>query len=370
MRVTVPDYYKDFKCIAGKCEDTCCAGWEVDVDEESFLYYKQVKGSLGKRLREVMIPKAEGEGCSFRLTPDKRCPFLNKKNLCDIYAELGEDALCETCTYFPRFVHDYGSVREIGTAPSCFTAAQLMVNKAEKTELVTFDDKNIAIRPNDICPEAFFMLKDLRDEFFCILWDDKLPLHKRLKCIIDKANAIQPELCDLLDTEPIIKVNGADNQENIVASWLEPFEGMEIINKDWSVLVEEYKDFCDLSEREKTACFRRFEKNSAFSEYAFLQLLFYYFYRYVLEAVHDGRLLCAVKTGIVAYICTRELCVARFTKKGRLSGDEAADIFHLYSRQIEHSDVNFEHYRWAYDNDRNYSAHTLIKLLDKSYGSQ
>ena len=35
MKITVPDYYKDFKCIAGACEDTCCAGWQVDVDDNS-----------------------------------------------------------------------------------------------------------------------------------------------------------------------------------------------------------------------------------------------------------------------------------------------------------------------------------------------
>ena len=40
MKITVPDYYKEFKCIAGACEDTCCAGWQVDVDEDSFAYYK------------------------------------------------------------------------------------------------------------------------------------------------------------------------------------------------------------------------------------------------------------------------------------------------------------------------------------------
>ena len=83
MKVIVPDHYKEFKCIAGACEDTCCAGWEVDVDEDSYRFYKEAGGEIGKRLADVMIPKAEGDGCSFRLTPDKRCPFLNEKNLCD-----------------------------------------------------------------------------------------------------------------------------------------------------------------------------------------------------------------------------------------------------------------------------------------------
>ena len=33
MKIVTPAYYKDFKCIAGACTDTCCAGWDVDVDE-------------------------------------------------------------------------------------------------------------------------------------------------------------------------------------------------------------------------------------------------------------------------------------------------------------------------------------------------
>ena len=38
MKIRTPEYYKDFKCIAGACTDTCCAGWDVDVDEKSYDY--------------------------------------------------------------------------------------------------------------------------------------------------------------------------------------------------------------------------------------------------------------------------------------------------------------------------------------------
>ena len=55
MKIRVPDYYDEFKCIADKCTDTCCAGWQVDVDEEYFAYYKLVKGEFGDRLRSVVI---------------------------------------------------------------------------------------------------------------------------------------------------------------------------------------------------------------------------------------------------------------------------------------------------------------------------
>ena len=38
MKLRVPDYYKEFRCIDKDCTDTCCAGWEVDVDEEAYAY--------------------------------------------------------------------------------------------------------------------------------------------------------------------------------------------------------------------------------------------------------------------------------------------------------------------------------------------
>ena len=39
MKIRVPEYYKDFACIGGTCIDTCCAGWEVDVDKKSSAYF-------------------------------------------------------------------------------------------------------------------------------------------------------------------------------------------------------------------------------------------------------------------------------------------------------------------------------------------
>ncbi len=43
MLYTIPDYYHEFTCIAGKCEDTCCAGWQI-VDEAALNKYKKETG--------------------------------------------------------------------------------------------------------------------------------------------------------------------------------------------------------------------------------------------------------------------------------------------------------------------------------------
>ena len=55
MKIVTPDYYKNFKCIAGECTDTCCAGWDVDVDKESYKQYRRVIGSFGNKLRRLRL---------------------------------------------------------------------------------------------------------------------------------------------------------------------------------------------------------------------------------------------------------------------------------------------------------------------------
>ena len=35
MILRVPFYYKEFHCIADACKDSCCIGWEIDIDEET-----------------------------------------------------------------------------------------------------------------------------------------------------------------------------------------------------------------------------------------------------------------------------------------------------------------------------------------------
>lgn len=46
MILRVPSYYKTFQCIADKCEHSCCIGWEIDIDEDSYEYYMGIGGAL------------------------------------------------------------------------------------------------------------------------------------------------------------------------------------------------------------------------------------------------------------------------------------------------------------------------------------
>ena len=115
MRIRVPDYFKKFTCIADKCEDTCCAGWEIVIDDETYDKYKKINGKFAERLKNEIV---EDDGEKIFLLKGDDCAFLNKNKMCDIYSELGEDALCYTCKQYPRYMEEYGSIREIGLPSS------------------------------------------------------------------------------------------------------------------------------------------------------------------------------------------------------------------------------------------------------------
>ena len=92
MQITKPTFYNEFSCIAGSCPDTCCAGWQIMIDQNSLKKYRHCKGAFRNRLLNDIDWKEH----SFRQY-QKRCAFLNEDNLCDIYSEAGKDMLCDTC---------------------------------------------------------------------------------------------------------------------------------------------------------------------------------------------------------------------------------------------------------------------------------
>ena len=138
MKLYAPKYYKRFKCIADKCEHSCCIGWEIDVDADTLKQYKKVKGDFGKRLLENIDLKCDAP--HFILGEKERCPFLNERGLCDIIIELGEDSLCDICSDHPRFRNFFSDREELGLGLCCEEACRLILSKEEPTEFISEDD--------------------------------------------------------------------------------------------------------------------------------------------------------------------------------------------------------------------------------------
>ena len=139
MKVRVPNYFNEFKCIASECEDTCCAGWEIVIDDETYKRYENVEGEFREILRSKIV-KSDGE--NIFLLNNGNCSFLNEKKMCEIYINLGEDHLCYTCQQFPRYTEEFLDLKEVGLSLSCPEAARIILRKAENTTFNLSEEVN------------------------------------------------------------------------------------------------------------------------------------------------------------------------------------------------------------------------------------
>ncbi len=118
-------FYKDFTCRAGRCEETCCRGWKVSVDDEALKKYKSLHSVTGLRIRLAMLGREDG--CFD--TSYRACPFFNKEGLCGIQLKYGEDYIPEICRTYPRLNRNYGFMQEKWLDLSCIEAAELFLSR-------------------------------------------------------------------------------------------------------------------------------------------------------------------------------------------------------------------------------------------------
>lgn len=143
----IPDFYPRFRCKAGDCRHTCCKGWEIDIDDDTAVYYQELQGPLGEAIRHH-IEKGD-DTWHFVLTTDEACPFLRPDGLCRIILEGGEDILCDICRLHPRFFEivtdKAGREPELGgLGLACEASCELLLK--ETGALYFFDSDNPSTR--------------------------------------------------------------------------------------------------------------------------------------------------------------------------------------------------------------------------------
>ena len=129
--IILPEYAHRFRCLGGDCKDTCCQGWKVLVDKDSFEKYRafppgKLQCLVGANVKHVETAKPEMYA-SIDMLPGGVCPFLSEKRLCMIQEEHGESYLCRTCAVFPRSPHCIDGINESPLTLSCPEAARLVL---------------------------------------------------------------------------------------------------------------------------------------------------------------------------------------------------------------------------------------------------
>lgn len=138
MKEYVFSYYPEFRCVAQRCKHTCCADWDMCIDEKTLSDYKNDKSTFSKKLcRGVNFKKS-----MFRSDKSGRCAFLNGEGLCEIIINLGEGALCQVCRDHPRFRSFFDDRVEMGLGFCCEEATRIILSYNDKiVPVLTFDDK-------------------------------------------------------------------------------------------------------------------------------------------------------------------------------------------------------------------------------------
>lgn len=141
-KLLIPKYMNDFKCIGSTCEDTCCAGWSVPIDEKTYKKYKknnniELKDALNKNVSRNRSNPDEGNFGKIKLNSKNECPFLTEERLCNIQSKLGEGALSQVCSTYPRLYNIVNKVVEKSATLSCPEVTRLVLLNPE---LMEFDE--------------------------------------------------------------------------------------------------------------------------------------------------------------------------------------------------------------------------------------
>lgn len=364
MILRVPEYYDEFSCIASRCKDSCCAGWEIDIDDESYEYYRSVEGPFGDRLRESMFVAEDG-GYRFKLKGPKRCAMLNDNNLCDLYTALGEEALCEVCTEYPRFSLVYGQVEQKALSLSCEEVGRILFGRTEPEQLIDIELPGDC-EDDEEDPQYVAFMEWVQKEAVAILQNRKLSITERTREFLAWCDRVQTIInySQAKDDLSILEAWKNQDADREIGEWeqkniegkekparnlsyedfrdrFEIFLDMEELDEEWINTKAEFEQIYHEDTYEKLLL--AYLNSKDYSELGYEHLLVYFVYRYLMNAVYDYDILSYAKMIVVATLVVRDMDAARFQRNGgSFTMFDRIDVARIFSKEVEHSEGNAE----------------------------
>ncbi len=133
--------YEKFLCIGGQCPLTCCKGWEITVDPETYDKWKDAFVKT-EHVRYTVSKKKSSDKTEYKINMGqvKSCPYFNEDGLCRIVLYNGEDYLPSICRQFPRIINEYKGIREKSLSCACPEVIDLLHREGEKLQLFSWDE--------------------------------------------------------------------------------------------------------------------------------------------------------------------------------------------------------------------------------------
>ncbi len=200
MNHLVPKYYNKFMCIGSDCPETCCQGWKISLDKDTFNKYQKLDKADLKIKSSKFLKKypREVKGFYGQITmKNGTCPFLGQDKLCSIQKEYGNSFLSTACAQYPRKISVLDDKKLKSLGMGCPESARLVLFDKNAMNLVEnnfyevkkfvklYDKRNID--EVEILGEKLFNLA------FFLIKNDKISIKSSL-CIIKKLLEERPSL--------------------------------------------------------------------------------------------------------------------------------------------------------------------------------
>ena len=317
MKIRVPDYFVDFRCIADRCKDSCCIGWEIDIDDDARRKYEALDTPLGREIREKT---SHG---FFTLQENGRCAFLDEGGLCRIISSVGEGYLCDICREHPRYYGVGGKGIEGGLGLSCEEAARIILSLRKLPRIIEIERDVPYLDEDEFAPMSNRIREKLYKSIFRSSTYELVDIYKAYALIADRVG-IRANID--FSNHNIPKITYIPISQSEIREFYERFTNLlyecESLDRNWAFLINKIRlvNVDDILKKEQS----------------FRSLLYYFTHRYVREGIIDMTL-----GERILFALGSTFAILAFAEV--LSGDDKetrASV--LYSKNIEYSTDNVD----------------------------
>ena len=317
MKIRVPEYFTRFKCIADKCLDSCCIGWEIDVDGDTMAKYAALDTDLG---REIVEKTSHGY---FPLQESGRCAFLDERGLCRIISAVGDGYLCDICREHPRYYGVGDGVIEGGLGLGCEEAARMLLGLRELPRLIEIE-RDVHYFDEDDCADVS---EEIRNALFERIF--ACDIRSLIYAYIEYAKIADDVAFAASTGSETVQIAAPEVGEISGERLSELYSGIFGLIDECEALTDGWTEVCEKA--------RKIDINNLIADLDGARGLIYYFtHRYVREGVEDMSLASRVLFAITSSL-------AAIGVSAVLNSDEVLiRSAVLYSKNIEYSTDNVD----------------------------
>lgn len=349
-----------------------------------FESIEKLEESLDKNINRYRNSYHDDNYGIIELTKERRCSFLDVDNLCDIYKELGEGTLCNTCKMYPRFINKIGNRYERSMTISCPEVARLILMSQELIgfELVDGEIEEFEkpyVRRLSTCVELEDFITEVRNQLIDIAQNRNIPIWKRIIFIKQFSDRIQENIENKIYSNDILfalqqyvsneeNISLLDNievpkegKEEIICSIFEVKKAMQDGNEVLISFIGDVEEFNKLKKEDKKRIEDEFEEYMLEREYILENYIVYYLYKNYIQVLEDKNSSKQITMMVINYVLIKHMLMIRWhNKNANLSIEDMVQVIYAISRGTEH---NVEFVEQIYISLKENEADSLLSII-------